>query len=488
MTPSYSSIGTEKKYLCCDCINEDFLSTEVARDGIVRKCSYCGSDGPSYTIGQLSERIETAFEQHYTRTDDQPDAHESMRIAIGERRFWVRDGDSVADAIQYAAEIPEDAARDIQRILECKYWDRGAVEIGEETEFDAGTHYERKGADDLEWQTAWHNFERSLKIEARFFSRSATLYLAGVFGGVDTMRTHDGRKLVVRAGPSTRYKAFYRARAFQSDPVLEEALKRPDRHVGTPPSSSAAAGRMNARGISVFYGASRPNVAIAEVRPPVGSRVVVARFEIIRPLQLLDLTALSDVTTDGSIFDPTSIGRFERARFLRSLTSRITRPVMPDDEPSEYLVTQAIADFLATENEPQLDGIIFPSVQAGGKARNVVLFRKASEVEEIGLPHGTEISAHLGMSTEDGWEDDYSVSEQTPHEHSAPPIPSPDRFTRFPNFGTDIGEYDPWPSNPTLRIDLDSVHVHTVRAVQVKATGKAVSRHRWTKPVGKADF
>ena len=32
--------------------------------------------------------------------------------------------------------------------------------------------------------------------------------------------------------------------------------------------------------------------------------------------------------------------------FLRSLSGRITRPVMPDDEPFEYLATQAIADFL----------------------------------------------------------------------------------------------------------------------------------------------
>jgi hypothetical protein len=73
---------------------------------------------------------------------------------------------------------------------------------------------------------------------------------------------------------------------------------RPDRHLGSPPSGAAAAGRMNARGISVFYGANDPRVALAEVRPPVGSRVAVARFEIIRPLRLLDLTALSDATVE----------------------------------------------------------------------------------------------------------------------------------------------------------------------------------------------
>jgi len=61
---------------------------------------------------------------------------------------------------------------------------------------------------------------------------------------------------------------------------------RPDRDMGAPPSSLPAAGRMNAKGISTFYGATDPQIALAEVRPPVGSQVAIAYFEIIRPLRL----------------------------------------------------------------------------------------------------------------------------------------------------------------------------------------------------------
>ena len=64
---------------------------------------------------------------------------------------------------------------------------------------------------------------------------------------------------------------------------------------------AAAAGRMNARGISVFYGANDPLVALSEVRPPVGARVAIARFEIIRPIKLLDLTARARVRTDTAL-------------------------------------------------------------------------------------------------------------------------------------------------------------------------------------------
>lgn len=170
---------------------------------------------------------------------------------------------------------------------------------------------------------------------------------------------------------------------------------------------------MNARGISVFYGATQPKVAIAEVRPPVGSKVVVAKFNIVRPLCLLDLTIIEDGHVTGSIFDPTFLERLERVAFLQTLGQRMTKPVMPDDEAFEYLATQAIADFLATENEPLLDGIIFRSVQSKG-GRNVVLFQKAARMDTLPMLKGTKFDAYCGHDTEDGWESDYSVMEHVP--------------------------------------------------------------------------
>jgi len=191
---------------------------------------------------------------------------------------------------------------------------------------------------------------------------------------------------------------------------------------------------MNAHGISVFYGANNPAVAIAEVRPPVGSKVVVARFDIIRPIRLLDLTALDLVTSSGSVFDSTYIERLEQTMFLRNLSHRITIPVMPDDESLEYLATQAIADFLASENSPPLDGILFPSVQTAGAALNVVLFHKASRVEEIELPKGTEITSNIGYMTEDGWEDDFTVYEEISKIQNKPLPQTTSRLYRFQKY------------------------------------------------------
>jgi hypothetical protein len=87
---------------------------------------------------------------------------------------------------------------------------------------------------------------------------------------------------------------------------------------------------------------------------------------------------------------------------------------MPDDEAFQYLPTQAVADFLATQTEVQLDGIIFPSAQVAGQVMNVVLFHKAARVEMLDIPRGTEITARTGHHEEDGWETEYEVIEEVP--------------------------------------------------------------------------
>jgi hypothetical protein len=327
----------------------------------------------------------------------------------------------------------------------------------------------------------WRSFENLLKTEARFFSRTAANHLTSIFDGVGELQTRDGRPLVVDAGPGTDFHTLYRARVFQSDDKLEAALGRPDIHLGPPPAPLAAAGRMNARGISVFYGANNQKTAIAEVRPPVGSQVAVAQFEIIRKLRLLDLTALSDVRVTGSLFDFGLAGRMAGAVFLRSLSGRITSPVMPDDEPFEYLATQAIADFLATEASEPIDGIIFPSVQAAGDVLNVVLFHKAARVEAMNVPEGTEISASTGRWAEDGWVEDYEVLEKVPPLHKE--IDKNEQEPGRPDFAA-IAEATPldprdadW-RDASLRIVSESMEVHRVKRVEFATDEFTVKRHR----------
>lgn len=471
-----------EKHICHACIGEKYLAAEVKTKGAIGLCAYCGEVDSSLTIDEFADEIETAFASHYTRTAEGPDSmQERMQADRESSYYWTREGSPAIEAIQEAAGVDEEPAGDVLEILQDRHGAVGKDALLEESEFDGDAHYEEKGPDNQAWHEEWDNFVQSLKTEARFFSRTAGEHLAAVFGGIDQLKTHDGRPLVVAAGPQTALDHLYRARVFQAEDQLKEALARPDRHLGSPPHRAARAGRMNAQGIAVFYGATHATVTLAEVRPPVGSEVVVARFDICRPLRLLDLTALGDVHDDGSIFDPTLKRRLERAAFLRSLGTRMAQPVMPDDEAFEYLPTQAVADFLGAMNEPRLDGIIFPSAQTG-EGKNVVLFHPAARVETLNLPPEIEIDVNTGYETDDGWEPGYSISETVPEGVTTPPPRAADPgdgltsilLSDFPDPPDRHGDF----RKPALTVDIGSMTVHTVNAVEVKTTAFTVDRHR----------
>jgi hypothetical protein len=70
---------------------------------------------------------------------------------------WEREGEEVLYAIMNAADMPEEAARDIQQILEEKFSDYDAAVEGLETEFSSDSYYEEKGTNDAFWQEEWCN-------------------------------------------------------------------------------------------------------------------------------------------------------------------------------------------------------------------------------------------------------------------------------------------------------------------------------------------
>ena len=475
MKDSDDDTEVKDRRLCSGCIGETFLRAEIEKEGESGTCHYCGKSGVTTSIDEMADRIETAFEQHYQRTATEPSPMEYAMIEEGDYD-WCRQGEPVVYAIGSAAEIDEAPAEDIRRVLEDRHGDFERDQMGDEGPFDEESQYVEKEADDIELQEDWRYFENSLKTEARFFNGPAEAILQKVFERLADHRVHDGKSIIVKAGPGTDMPALFRARTFQSMTKLEEALKSPDKEIGSPPVGSAIAGRMNARGISVFYGATNASVAIGEVRPSVGSRVVVGQFELLRKLRLLDVNALRSVYVEGSVFDAGYIRQLERARFLGRLSNRITMPVMPDDEPLDYLVTQTIADYLANKSDAAVDGILYPSVQGSEDGVNVVLFHKAARVAAIEIPEGAEIDVQSSYHTDEGVEEDYSVWERVP-----PKLPetSPTKTDDFPDLTAFIVTPRPYDNDlrePTLRLELKSLTVHNVTAAKFETYPHTVHR------------
>jgi hypothetical protein len=475
------------KRVCAACVREEFLREDVRKNGEIAVCDYCyEEEEKTIAVEELADRVEAAFEDHFQLTRSEPNSLEWAMMKDEETNYeWEQAGEPVLHAIANAAEIEEDVAQDVLEILQERHYDRDLAEIGESGPYDDEQHYEEKGPNDIELRQDWQRFEAHLKSEARFFSAYAQGVLDRIFGDIANYKKRDGTSVIIDAGPDTPVKTLYRARVFQSQDELAKSLPRPDLNVGPPPFHSATAGRMNAHGISMFYGATSEGMALGEVRPPVGSEVYVVQFEIIRPLKLLDVAALKSVFVSGSVFDPRHIGQLERAKFLERVSDRITQPVMPDHQPFEYLITQVIADYLASKVDPNLDGLAYPSAQVQDEGFNVALFHKSSRVEEMLLPAGIELSADCWGSDEDGPYPEYTVIEETPPEENAKHTEAEKaEHAELANFGDFAVPHDNTPvdlRDATLRVVLGSETVHRIMSVQIASAANKVRRYRWAK-------
>jgi hypothetical protein len=495
--PGKPVLGTKEQRMCSECVEDEFLRAQIERDGHDGTCFYCEQDGKTFSINQMADLVDAALSEFYYRTTTEPPDHAHDLEGV-----WRRKGqpvtDVISDFIGYAA-AENTAAEDIRRVLAERHdMEQSQIDL-EEGPFDHETHYAQKDSVDAwDFEGDWRRFERSLKTETRYFNRTAETILTSIFEGIDGHSTISGRPVIVDVGPGTELSELYRARVFQAKPKLIEAMKRPDEHLGPPPPSVAVAGRMNAGDIAVFYAATDPKVALAEVRPPVGSKVLIGRFEVIRPLRLLDLQALEFLDDEkGSFFDEDYVRRLRRGEFLRGLSWLVSKPVMPDDQPRDYLPTQAVADFLATAVDLPLDGMIYRSVQFGGRrrshprpifggirdGRNVVLFHHAARVQPLDIPEGTDISVSDGAlySTsapgsaddldgvsgfpDDGPEVNYTVLEKVLAEKLEPVRAAP----------------SPEPDDAPLKF-LDS-EFHDVRGATFETVSSPVPRYRYEKPL-----
>jgi hypothetical protein len=464
-----------ERRLCSDCIGESYLKDDVKRAGDIAACHYCGDEGATIIIEDLAGRVSTALEHHYSLTSSEP---EGIEYLLQKEGRWSRHGEPIGEVIAEMAMIEPEPAEDVRKLLEEENYDRSAAEVGEENPFDEEAHYEPAISEYNEYQADWQALEANLEASSRFFSGAARATLTSIFEGLDGLRTEDGKSVVVAAGPGTDISALCRARVFSGDAALTDALARPEIELGPPPSRKAVAGRMNPHGIAVFYGAVTPRIACAEVRPAVGSMIAVASFEIIRAIRLLDVTGLQNVLVSGSVFDTSYRQRLEHGSFLRILSSRIGVAVLPTDEPFHYLATQAIAEFLSEFDEVNIDGLLFRSAQAGTPTGNVVLFHRASRVEPIKRPAGTEIRVNDGYPDEDGYVRQYTVWEEEPPA-SATDTKDNDDFLGGVDFSRILARQinaDRDLRKPTLRIDLDSIVIHDVEAVEIR-TNEYPVRH-----------
>ncbi len=443
--------------VCWTCVGDAFLRSKIKKSGKTAACDYCGKRRRSFALGEIGDLTMEAIEDHYAV------ASESS-------------GDDLDHVVAEEAEIDAPLARDLVAWMRDQTYDFEAAKIGEPQRFDKENYYRAKESMGWELQVAWEEFEAGFKHSSRFFSRAAIAMFERIFTQLSDLRAAEGAPVIVEAGPQKSISTLYRGRVFFSEEATHEALKYPHRHMGPPPDGMAIAGRMNPQGISVFYGATSLETVLSETRPPVGANVVVAKFELVRPLLLLNVSAFRKVLTQGSMFDPAFLDRQNRGAFLNRLARRISRPIMPGDEPLDYLATQAMAEYFAELHEPRLDGLIYGSAQAGSQAQNVVLFHRASKVEDVATLAGTtfEISRDYGHPEDHDPSTTYIVMETAPKAEQAKV--AEDQYVLSAVFGAPEPLTDGRPV--TLKLDVDSLTVCSMEPSEPSFVDHDVKRYR----------
>lgn len=460
--------------VCYRCIDDKFLRDEVRKEGERDTCSFCGQARKCFSIDRLAERIQGVIEEQFHVTPSQP---EGIELLLAKDGLWERSGEPVESVIAEVAGVNERIADAVRKNLSDQM-DVESARMGEEDPYGTDALYEENDVDSLAFEQTWDGFVTEITKRSRFFSKRAQRALDEIFHHLDQLKTFDGKPALrtIRHTDTKRY--LYRARISPSEKTLKEILTKPVMRLGPPPFRKAVAGRMNASGISVFYGALDQKTCIAEARAPVGSHVVVGRFEVVRPILLLDLDALTRVYVDSSHFDPEYGARWRHAVFLRRLGEKISRPVMPGDETFEYLATQAVSEYLAEHHEPPLDGIIFHSSQTGNKGRNIVLFNHACRVEPYDLPNDAEIEVGMGWATNDDADNTIYISETVP-------LRRKEKSKKLPeSIDIDAMNHDPEDIHDhraiTLQLNIEHVEVFSVTGVSFHTSPRAVYRRRET--------
>ena len=346
------------KYLCHNCVGDFVIKEWIKDQGSMQICYSCGQKAKAVDLVKVAEWVDPVYRENYRPGHEYPSWDEHS-----DHTTWKTSGDFPEEIISEMLEIDLDIAEDIVSILSEEEAHAGVKE-GDEPYYDSTSTYEPTPVLSYQHSELWDEFCQRVKHVSRFFDTEAIRIIDDIFRDIDTF-SYIGDKPPIRTiGAGTSENIVYRARRVEDNHHLIQMTTIAHKEMGPPPPSNAIAGRMNPTGIPVFYGALDRQTCVSEIRLPVGGMALTAKFEIIRPLCALDLTVFQGIYERLSLFDPEFATKASRIEFLRVFERQIAKPILPADEPYDYIPTQAFAEYLANHYEPKIDAVIFSSAQS----------------------------------------------------------------------------------------------------------------------------
>jgi len=323
------------KFVCLDCIENDCLKNVVENNLVRIRCNYCGDGEESAPVEKLIRKILEGLEFEYSYCRFGKDGREVLNT------FGTEIVDTydilLSEIYEY---IPQNLFDDIIRSINYEWHDNDP--------FDIDNHRSKI----LMWET----FCNIVKHKTRYvFFKTKKEYGASYFILENVGNAVKELKLVKKLLAAND---FYRARTGLFNDVKE---------LCSPPKELAGNNRMSAAGISVFYGASDKETALAEIRCK--DFVTTAIFQNIDDLIILNLTKLKHISFPD-LFDEDRRKLREPLRFLCSWYKEITKQMNNEDRIEiEYIPTQIITEYfryLFKYKGNNIDGIAYDSSVCDG--------------------------------------------------------------------------------------------------------------------------
>lgn len=357
-----------ERAICFECIEDEHLRATAESEGVPLLCESCGEEeNNAFSYERLGKEMEPIIRKHFQLGPT------VRKFYDDDSEGWEQEGDPLFDIVsEVLRQDVADPNELVSAICDAEdYWPGD----GEDAFYDSTSHYVRRPTTTQAWIADWQYLRGELAHRRRFFSDGARNLFDRLFEDVAELKTFDRDAKtwlpVINTLPAGT--EVLRARVVRSDAELKTFVRGSAIELGAPPADKAQAGRMNASGIAVFYGAMNYETCLAEMRPALGGRVLVGAFRTTQTLRILDFRRLEAArVAELSFFDSRYADQQERVAFLRRLHGLISRPVVPGRE-DEYLITQTLTEYLAHVHRPAFDGVIFKSVQRESGA-NIVLF------------------------------------------------------------------------------------------------------------------
>jgi len=356
--------GTDRT-VCPSHVGDSVLKAAIQDNLSEPTCSYCDVSGSA--TEPVAAPLDALLEPFMVGVRSLYEPYEGpVTPSVSD---WLMMGDAdVTDVVQEVFELATIGGDQPPYELKCDVADALVVDHW------ARREWQRLSPSEALWYS-WESFKELVKHETRFFFMT-TLEDPDGDERLNPARFFPELVNVLASNPAifpvSCPSPLFRGRMFPTKrtPAEMEQLGTAEQ-LGSPPESRASANRMSPAGISMFYGATDLETAIAEIgaHSP-DAYAVTGQFVPMRDIRLVDLTHLPKLP---SIFDPTQRLAYHVAKFLSQFVEDLGQSIVLDGrEHIEYVPTQVFTEYLRLSFPGRVDGLMFKSTQGPGS--NVVVF------------------------------------------------------------------------------------------------------------------